>query len=108
QLEGVDLLARDRTLAALVEHRGLREAGEARERDVLEDGLVEQQPLALALFGREADARRDGVPYRSAAQLGAPHGHRSARRLACAVDGLDDLRSAGAHEARESDDLARP
>ena len=103
QLEGLDLLAGHRALAALVEHAAAREAGEGRERDVLEDRLLEEQALALALLGREPDA--GGRPPCRRSRRGAAC--RSTRdgaggRPARAVDRLEDLGATGADEARRA------
>ena len=106
QLERLDLLAAHAALAALVEQRRSGEPREGREGHVLEDRLVEQQALALALLGREADARVDRVAHRARPQRLAVDRHRAAGRLARAVDGLEDLRAARADEPGETDDLA--
>src|SRR3546814_2539122 len=51
QLEGFDLLARDPALGAFVQEPGLGEPRDGRQGHVDEDRLVEDETLALALFG---------------------------------------------------------
>src|SRR5699024_2725420 len=68
QVEVVDLRARLAALGALVEEPRAGAARERRERDVPVDGLVEQEPLGLALLGAQADARGDRASDRAAPQ----------------------------------------
>ena len=70
--------------------------------------LAQQQRLALALLGGEPEAGADRGRRRCPAGSVLPvDGHRARRTAAGAVDGLEDLRAAGADQAREADDLAR-
>ena len=102
-----DLLAGGGPLGAAGEEAAAGEPAEAGDADVAVDGVVEQQSLALALLGGQADAgghRGADVPVPQPL-AGQPDG--AGGRLPGAVDGLEDLRAAGADQPGEPDDLAR-
>ena len=69
------------------------------------DAVVEQQGLALALLGRQADAGADGAAPSPGAGA-CRRRDRCRRRLAGAEDGLEDLGASGADQAGQPDDLA--
>ncbi len=107
ELQGVGLLLGGATLGALVEQSSPCEAGERRQRDVAVDRLVEQEPLALALLGREPDPGVHRGGHGARAQPLGVDGDRAGGRASRAVDRLDDLRAPRAHETGETDDLPR-
>ena len=86
---------------------GSREPAEARDGDVAGDGLLEQEPLALAFLGGETDPCVDGVPHRALAQVLAVDGDPTRPCATRAIDGLQDLRSTGADQPGKADDLPR-
>ena len=78
-------------------------------RDVVVDRLVEDQALALALLGGEADARADRGADRSRAAAAHPATAtvpRSRLRAPKTVSRIS--RAAGADQPGQADDLARP
>src|SRR5690554_4837875 len=77
-----------------------------RSRNVAVDGLVQEQALALALLRCQADAGSDSGRDRPRGQRLAVDPHGAAAGLAGAVDGLQDLRAAGADEPGQADDLS--
>ena len=68
----------------------------------------QHEPLSLAILGHEADAQRCIAASASRARSGPPRDHRPApSRRVQAEERLRDLGSAGAHQPREADHLAR-
>ena len=100
-------LQRGRALGRPVEEPGAGEPAEARHGDVLVDGLVEEEALALALLRRQPDARLDRGADGARSQTLAVDRHGAGGRLAGAVHRLQDLRTPRAHESGQADDLAR-
>src|SRR4051794_23090199 len=83
------------------------EAPQGGQRDVAVDRLAEQQPLALAFLRRQAHPGSDGRAHVPVAQRAAAYPDRAGSGLPGTVDGLQDLRPAGADQAGEAQDLAR-
>ena len=93
-------------LAPPVEEAAAGEPAQAGDADVAVDGLVEQQPLALALLRAPGRPRRPTAAPTSPAAAACRPPARCRRSPAGAVDGLEDLRPPRADQPGQPDDLA--
>src|SRR5438128_890869 len=94
-------------LLVLVDDAELRDPLQARQRRVLLDVHAEDQPVALAVLGDEAEPRADGVPRAVDLDRLAFQPHLA--RLLLSPDAEEahhQLGAAGAHQAGDADDLA--
>ena len=92
--------------AAVDEIKPADEVGNG-ERDVVLDAAHQQQRLRLPVLGRKAYPRRDRVGGALEAYRPAVHRDRSRQHAVMAEDRLGQFRTSGAHQAGETDDLAR-
>ena len=99
-VQRLGLLAGRGPLGAAGEEAAAGEAAQAGDADVAVDGVVEQQRLALALLGRQADAGGTAAPTSPARSRLPATADGAGGGPAGAVDGLEDLRAARARRGR--------
>src|SRR3954447_24983164 len=106
QLEPAEVLVDDAALALAVDDPEPRDLVEVRERRVLADRQLEQQPEALAVLGQEPEAGAHRAARVAGAHDGAVDLDLAALHGVGAEDRPQELAAAGAEQAGDADDLA--
>src|SRR4051794_35173476 len=108
QLEPAEVLVDEPALALAIDDPEARDLVEVGERGVLADRQLEQEPEALAVLGQQPEPGLDRAARVTGAHALAVDLDLAALHRVGAEDRAQQLAAAGAEQARDADDLARP
>jgi hypothetical protein len=97
-----------RLFRSIDEPKSVSKLSEDRERLVRTNRKLKHQSLLVTIFGQERDSKLHRTPRRTRSDDLAIHSDLAPIRLYNTKEHLRDLRSAGAYQAEEAKDLARP